>query len=111
MLRTITELVPFGDDSRARPIAKMFLANVGRADLPNCCNYLVVYAEQASMFSDNKPILTAKFIESYNRMAPTFALMKKIYEEDGWLSPVQLRQVLDEYEKAVLDNMIEKAQQ
>lgn len=50
MLRTITELVPYGDDTRAKRITVQYLANCGRYSSDTYL-YLVGFYEQPSRFN------------------------------------------------------------
>lgn len=84
MLRTITELVPFGDDKHAKRISTMYLANMGRVE-GNRCDYFVGYYERASIFTNYKDIRKFKYISNYDRMASTFDLMLEIYCDECWI--------------------------
>lgn len=92
MLRTITELVPFGQEEHKRNISVMYLANLGStaSASSNLCNYFVGYYEKASVFSGGKDIRKFKYIGKYNRMNSTFHLMKEIYDVGGWLDNPEL---------------------
>lgn len=94
MLRTITELVPFGNDNLARPVSVMYLANLGISKSGNF-NYYIGYYECASIYSGNKPIRKFKFIENYDRMNSTFDLMKSIYDKSGWKETVQFDDIAE----------------
>lgn len=89
MLRTITELVPFGVDEYSKRISGYYLANVGRSVGPNNtlssvrCHYVIGYFEKSSPFC-KQDIAIFKLIKDYDRMNSNFNMMKEIFSPDGW---------------------------
>lgn len=88
MLRSVTELVPFGYDKDARRISALYLGNLGREY--EGFNYLIAYYETPSMFSSDAGIRTYKFIINYDRYNSTFNMMQEIYKPEGWLNGTEL---------------------
>lgn len=85
MLRTITDLVPFGEDSAARPINVYYLANFGPTlTSPSGFNYLIAYYENASAYGPKTRVF--KFITGWDRMKSNLELKSEIFKEADWTS-------------------------
>lgn len=85
MLRTITDLVPFGEDSSARPINVYYLANFGPTlSSPAGFNYLIAYYENASAYGPKTRVF--KFITGWDRMKSNLELKAEIFKEADWTS-------------------------
>jgi hypothetical protein len=93
MIRCINQLVPFGVQ-KPRDVSTLLIGNIGRDEIGY--SYLVLYDEPESEFS--KGIQKFKVISGYDRHAPLFNLMTKVYQEGGWLSKEELPKFSDDIE-------------
>lgn len=99
MLRTITELVPYGQDAWSKNISAMYIANIGE-NSDGTCNYLVGYFEAPSDFC--KGIEKYKVLTHHNRRNSTFEALNAIYGiKYDWLSSDDLLEVYEEKQSDV----------
>lgn len=112
MLRTITELVPFGQDDYARRISAMYLGNVGATDNGKkvTFNYVIGYFEKPSQFARDG-VCQFKFLKDYDRNQSTFNLMKAIYNKKDWMNEEQFLEVDYHDISRIVSIMFERAKQ
>ncbi len=94
MLKTITQLVPFGDDSKAQNICGYYLANMGWVgrSLPIKYEYIIGYYEVPSEFNNYKQTEKFLVIPSWDRSKSNFDLLQEIFKKDNfWHSFGQFR--------------------
>ena len=108
MLRTLTELVPFGDDYSARRICGYYLANVTDfGEASGLHEYLIGFFETKSIFAP-KGVVKFKHIKNWDRMQSNFAMMQEAFRSDGWVDMIDPE---NEYLTYVVDKMYKRAKE
>jgi hypothetical protein len=85
MLKTTTQLVPFGDDSKSQNICGHYLANMGWVDrrIPVKYEYIIGYYEVPSEFNNYKQTEKFLIIPSWDRSKSNFDLLQEIFKKDN----------------------------
>lgn len=84
MLKSITQLVPFGCDSFAENIYAVYLANVGANGI-DAWDYLIGYFEREHYIYCPKQVAKFLILKDWNRNNSNFQLLQAIYKNIGWM--------------------------
>jgi len=99
MLKTITQLVPFGDGSKSQNICGYYLANMRCVSrrIPVKYEYFIGYYEVPSEFNDYKQTEKFLIIPSWDRSKSNFDLLQEIFKKDNLWHPFNLFRFRDEF--------------
>lgn len=105
MLRTITELVPFGRDDAAKPISVFYIANIGKTTTySDTYSYVLGYYETASAFSKGERKF--KVLDFWNRNRPYSEMLSAFFSDElHWMPSTQYSKVDKIFDKRAKDDI------
>lgn len=107
MLRSITELVPFGYGT-PRAICGYYLGNIGVSKNGNGFDYVIGFFETDSPYAHDGLVMF-KRIEKWDRINSNFALIQKIFQKKGWVTGQELiNSAKSEHQKETFSKVIER---
>lgn len=104
MLKITIELVPFGNDDEAQPIATMLIANEGTGDYKNG-NYAYAYN-----YADRPDVPAFGYVKRFPRIQGAWGLVRKVLNDKYHASSndtvESLLERLDRYQKEYDDDTV-----
>ena len=79
MLRVTVELVPGGDESRKRELAKMIIGNIGGSFSRDGHDYVYAYVEHKPLTGE-RPLKGSGALRRYDRNAPVMRIIHAVLD-------------------------------